>query len=78
MIVVLPAHTIHHLSSLSPSGTDISRCCARLPVFFQFSWPRPPLGRIFSKHVGSILFFSPCFLDVVFKYTLQNISDLVY
>ena len=61
MIVALPAHTIRHLSSLSLSGTDISRCWARLPVFLQFFWPRPPQERIFSKRVGRILFFSPCF-----------------
>ena len=61
MIVALPAPTIRHLSSLSPSGTDISRCWACLSVFLQFSWPHPLQERIFSKRVGRILFFSTVF-----------------
>ena len=69
MIVALPAPTIRHLSSLSPSGTEISRCWACLPVFLQFSWPHPLQERIFSKRVGRILFFSTVFLDIVLKYT---------
>ena len=61
MIVALPAHSIRNLSSLSPSGTNISRCWAILLVFLQFSWPCPPQERIFSNCVGRILFFFTVF-----------------
>ena len=73
MIVALPAHSIRNLSSLSPSGTNISRCWAILLVFLQFSWPCPPQERIFSNCVGRILFFLPCFLDIVLKHTFAHL-----